>query len=849
MKKGGSFRRLSIADQSSQDFQTDRGHQIFRVDGAVKFNPSTSQKRLLTPVQLVLEKNGIVYSYSEDKTVRLWEIKTGKCVHSFVTESSVRFMEFHISYLFLVMDRSVLVWDTETGDYVPELQFRGHPSWITRFQIASGALLYTATADGSCWAWSLNTGQCLIEYKGHADSITSFDIFGTVLITGSVDKTVMAWEAVSINDLADLRRFDERQTRHPTTKFLGHVDWIFGVKVHQGLLYSASKDGTIRSWSIMSGECREVYAVESFMQQFRIDFRVMNGDEVFLFSMASFDVVAWNLKAGRPGVTFSGHRGEVKSMKLRDGQQLWTSCADRCIREWNTKDGTMLLELKHQAAPMGPLLILSDVLICGFDDGTIHLWDVFSPEGQKRRSPRLVESEIARLHSLGLSQQFTHSAAIQDLKQDLKLKPKLSMTDEDKKKLLRELNIKTNLFGRTKPSASGVLPQIVPGSMSNYIEFDAGDQSDDRLLSSSVPTALPSYSSPFGLTQSTSVGDMSSSEETVMLSPRSGVSVLSPRVLGRSVSAQLSASQRVVMRHSDTFLMTSNGPQPSSGVDLRLNRTGSGDFTALASRALRPTSSDPGSQRSSDGSPRNVRKDSLKDAVKDISSRTADVSPRKDPSPRLTLPSPLRKLGEKRKKTKETLKTLSYYFGELDRPDAEQILEAAGSDCFLLRNSSKPGCIALSKYAVKTKTHNHIIILIQKASTDTVRYALENSIDTRTYDSLEELITKTPELKGHKPVAMEPPTPPPSGAPAAGTEYQSLMHQNGWTTQEPAAVRLQDRPFEEKVSAISFIFPGVDADLVRMILRSVDDDADRCVDAISELEKTSQKPTMRPPNG
>jgi hypothetical protein len=89
----------------------------------------------------------------------------------------------------------------------------------------------------------------------------------------------------------------------------------------------------------------------------------------------------------------------------------------------------------------------------------------------------------------------------------------------------------------------------------------------------------------------------------------------------------------------------------------------------------------------------------------------------------------------------------SWYFGVLDRKASEKILSSGGVDSFLVRNSAKKNCYALSVYYAATDSFIHFII----APTQSGYHLQDCNHDSNSYSSLTELIEKTPVVRDKRP--------------------------------------------------------------------------------------------------
>ena len=94
-------------------------------------------------------------SGSRDKTIKIWEVRNGRCVLTLV----------------------------------------GHDNWVTDLVFhPSGRFLLSVSDDKSIRIWDLTNGR---QYRkmmnAHNHFISSIDMKGKVVVTGSVDNTAKVW--------------------------------------------------------------------------------------------------------------------------------------------------------------------------------------------------------------------------------------------------------------------------------------------------------------------------------------------------------------------------------------------------------------------------------------------------------------------------------------------------------------------------------------------------------------------------------------------------------------------------------------------------------------------------------
>jgi len=90
-----------------------------------------------------------------------------------------------------------------------------------------------------------------------------------------------------------------------------------------------------------------------------------------------------------------------------------------------------------------------------------------------------------------------------------------------------------------------------------------------------------------------------------------------------------------------------------------------------------------------------------------------------------------------------------WYYGDIQRQKAEALLISCGANVVLVRNSSVPGCYALSKYDHIRQTMLHLLIKPAGAGAAS-GYKIEDCNDSTVYRSLVDLLARAPICKGFK---------------------------------------------------------------------------------------------------
>jgi WD40 repeat protein len=195
--------------------------------------------------------NSTVLSGSADKTVKLWELATGKCLCTLTGhQDAVNSVSFSADGLYVISgssDRTIKLWHIATGKCLYTL--KGHYGAVNCiYPSPDGRYLLSGSADTTLKVWDLRQQKCLRTFKGHQGSITSLQISadGAIALTGSTDKTLRLWHLHQSKCLQTL---------------IGHTAEVTSVCLTQDGRYalSASQDQTVKIWQVANRQCLHTF--------------------------------------------------------------------------------------------------------------------------------------------------------------------------------------------------------------------------------------------------------------------------------------------------------------------------------------------------------------------------------------------------------------------------------------------------------------------------------------------------------------------------------------------------------------------------------------------------------------
>jgi hypothetical protein len=191
-------------------------------------------------------------SGSEDKTIKLWDVTTGKEIHTLQGHSSsVWSVSFSPDGKTLASgsdDKTIKLWDVTTGKEIHTLQGHSSSVWSVSFS-PDGKTLASGSEDKTIKLWDITTGKAIHTLQGHSSVVSSvsFSPDGKTLASGSWDKTIKLWDVTTGKAIHTLQ---------------GHSSSVWSVSFSPDgkTLASGSWDKTIKLWDITTG--KEIHTLQ-----------------------------------------------------------------------------------------------------------------------------------------------------------------------------------------------------------------------------------------------------------------------------------------------------------------------------------------------------------------------------------------------------------------------------------------------------------------------------------------------------------------------------------------------------------------------------------------------------------
>ncbi|KYR02320.1 putative protein serine/threonine kinase [Tieghemostelium lacteum] len=176
----------------------------------------------------------LLYSCSFDKSIKVWDLNTMKCIKTLNAHSkSVKSLFLSGSqYLFSGSnDGSIKVWDLNMMMCIYGME--AHESWITSLCVHDGRL-FSGARDGEIKDWNLSTFMSNLKFDQNRDTITDFLVTKGYIFISSDDSTIKILDLSTMKIIYSIK---------------GHRSGIGALATDGRRIFSGGADNTIKVWS------------------------------------------------------------------------------------------------------------------------------------------------------------------------------------------------------------------------------------------------------------------------------------------------------------------------------------------------------------------------------------------------------------------------------------------------------------------------------------------------------------------------------------------------------------------------------------------------------------------------
>jgi U3 small nucleolar RNA-associated protein 13 len=274
--------------------------------------------------------------------------------------------------------------------------FKGHSESVVSIAV-KGDYIVSGSRDNTLRLWSVSEEKCLFVGQGHTDVVSAVALIEQerdvlLIASASSDLTVKMWKyQISSNSCSCLWTIKAHDKDINTLSFMSPT-----------ILLSGSQDKTVKAWNVikgtmsgapMTGHKRGVWSISVF-----------NG-ETFATSSGDKTVKIWSFSARQAVKTLEGHNTSVLRVAfLRDGANLVAVDSDGLVKIWDVKKGNCLDTLDEHMDRIWALTVSNDdsYFLTADSSGVRNLWvdaskEVFEEAANEKAETAVKEQQLANL--------------------------------------------------------------------------------------------------------------------------------------------------------------------------------------------------------------------------------------------------------------------------------------------------------------------------------------------------------------------------------------------------------------------------------------------------------------------
>lgn len=230
-------------------------------------------------------------------------------------------------------DKTVKLWDARTGQELLSLRIEAEGRDLEKLALSpDGKLVVSIAADFK--VWDTRTSREVLTLKGHAPMSADFSPDGKQLATCAFDGAIRFWDVATGQELRALR---------------GHQGGVSSaIFSPDGMLLAGASGTEVKIWDVQSGKDLHTWHSGSHV----VNSMAFSPDGKRLACGSGVpaeygDVAVWDTERGVKLVSMKGHTGIVAAVAFSpDGKRVASAAWDQTVKLWDAQTGKELFILK-----------------------------------------------------------------------------------------------------------------------------------------------------------------------------------------------------------------------------------------------------------------------------------------------------------------------------------------------------------------------------------------------------------------------------------------------------------------------------------------------------------------------
>ncbi|OMJ73861.1 hypothetical protein SteCoe_27377 [Stentor coeruleus] len=314
---------------------------------------------------VIFSDNDRFITCSQDKTIRLWSLKSKSQIHVFLGHTSVIWnVSLNFNNQLLVSssgDSTVKIWSIEEK----RLLFTkiGHMNFVTVALLTKDNKIISGSGDCTVRIWNLYSDKEIGQFEFEAD-------ISSLALTNDEEKVVVGCSN-SIITMLNLKKFNkELEIKGPSMRVSSVC--LFN---DSSMIVTGGSDNLVNIYSVSESVLKNSISLSS-----KVYCVSLSSDQKYILAgngSGTLDVIS--LVNYKIEYSLSGHTKEVRGAEMSsDGSFIITGSIDNSFIIWDTKTRTKKNILMHQHEPLNFLGATPDYkyVFIGSGNGLVKLYDL-----------------------------------------------------------------------------------------------------------------------------------------------------------------------------------------------------------------------------------------------------------------------------------------------------------------------------------------------------------------------------------------------------------------------------------------------------------------------------------------